>query len=223
MNQYFNTLTQCKLFTGIAPTDIQKVLDCLGAVVKTYDKGNIIFHEGDTTTQFAIVLSGSVQIVNTNYISGTESIVSTITQGRTFGEVFACAEVPLPVSAICSEQCQVLMIDCKRLTSSCHNSCQFHNQLIFNLVKAIASNNLLLQQKIEVTSRRTTRDKLLTYLYSCAKQQHSNSITIPYDRQQLADYLNVDRSGLSAEISKLSKENILSYRKNKFVLRKIAD
>ena len=98
------------------------------------------------------------------------------------------------------------------------NSCDFHNKLIFNLLKVVAAKNLLFNQKMEITSRRTTREKLLAYLNAQAKQHGSNSFTIPYDRQELADYLEVDRSGLSAEISKLRREGVLESQRSQFTL-----
>ena len=137
-----------------------------------------------------------------------------------FGESFACAGLdPLPVSVVTAEECEYMCFDCRRLMTSCTNACSFHNQLIFNLLKVVAAKNLTFHQKIEITSKRTTRDKLLTYLQIQAKAARSSRFTIAYDRQELADYLEVDRSGLSVEISRLRKEGVIDCHKNNFTLK----
>ena len=102
--------------------------------------------------------------------------------------------------------------------NSCSNNCAFHQQLIFNLMKNLAEKAILFHQKVEIAAKRTTREKLMTYLMFQAKKAGSNRFRIPFDRQELADYLEVDRSGLSAEISKLRKEGVLESDKNTFVL-----
>ena len=109
-----------------------------------------------------------------------------------------------------------MLIDRDRIMRTCHKGCGFHSRLIFNLMKDLATKTLMFHQKIEVTSKRTTREKLMTYLMLQAKKAGSNSFTVPFDRQALADYLEVDRSGLSAEISRLRKENIIKSHKNYF-------
>jgi len=109
-------------------------------------------------------------------------------------------------------------MDSARITRSCSNACGFHQQMIFNLMKIMAVKNLCFHQKIEITSKRTTREKLMTYLMIEAKKKRSDTFDIPYDRQELADYLEVDRSGLSAEISKLRREGVLLSEKNRFTL-----
>ena len=119
---------------------------------------------------------------------------------------------------IASENTEVMFIDCDRITRSCTNSCEFHRQIIYNLMRVVARKNLMFHQKIEITSKRTTREKLLAFLMIQAKKHQSRSFEIAYDRQELADYLQVERSGLSAEISKLRKEGIIDNRKNHFVL-----
>ena len=150
---------------------------------------------------------------------GNRSILSEVTAPEMFAEAFACAESKaLPVTVIANEPCEVMLIDCGHILHTCSNNCGFHQQLIFNLMKDLATKNIMFHQKIEITSKRTTREKLLAYLLFRAKEQGADSFEIPFDRQALADYLEVDRSGLSAEISKLKKEGILDSRKNHFEL-----
>ena len=112
----------------------------------------------------------------------------------------------------------ILLLDCHHLLTSCSNSCDFHNTLIRNLLHEIARKNLALNQKIRYMSEKTTRDKLMAYLSDQAKQNHSDTFTIPFNRQALADYLGVERSAMSAEISKLKKDGIIDTQKSTFRL-----
>jgi CRP-like cAMP-binding protein len=142
-----------------------------------------------------------------------------IGKGELFGESHAFSrEGTLPVSITATTDCRILLIDSRRVTTCCSNACEFHNRVIFNLLRLTASKNQLLHQKLQITARRTTREKLLAYLAFQAKQLGSSEFTIPYDRQALADFLEVDRSGLSAEIGKLRREGVLECRKNSFRL-----
>ena len=216
MKKYFDVLRRCRLFESIADGDLMAMLGCIGAKEEQYKKEELIFTEGKTICQLGVVLSGRVQIVRNDYY-GNRSIVATITPGQIFGESFACAEhVPLNVDVIAAEATVVLLADVRRLLHSCSNACDFHNQMIMNLLKIMAGKNLAFHQKIEITSKRTTRDKLMTFLLLEAKKQGSSSFTIPYDRQELADYLEVERSGLSAEISKMCKEGLIESKRSWF-------
>ena len=218
MKEFFEILERCPLFAGIPVEDLDAMLSCIGGHTIGVSKGQSIFQEGEPATHVGMVLSGAVRLVREDYY-GNRSIVAHIGPAELFGETYACAAVTaLPVSVVADTDCKVLLMDCRRITTSCTNACVFHNRMIFNLLRMVATKNLVFDQKIQVTSQRTTREKLMTYLLNQAKLQGSSSITIPYDRQELADYLEVDRSGLSAEISKLRKERVLDSEKNHFVL-----
>ena len=218
MKKYLEILKKCSLFYGIKDNDLLKMLGCLGARIISFDKKYTIIAEGNAAKYIGIMLSGSAQTVRVDYF-GNRSVLSGIEPPQIFGESFACAEVKsVPVSVIASEPCEVMLIDCGHILHTCSNNCGFHQQLIFNLMKDIATKNIMFHQKIEITSKRTTREKLLAYLLFRAKQTGESSFDIPFDRQTLADYLEVDRSGLSAEISKLRREGVLECRKNRFEL-----
>ena len=181
-------------------------------------KGQTLLHEGDSTESIGIVLTGAVQVVREDYY-GNRSIMGHIGPTQLFGESYAFAGTrTLPVSVVCDADGSVMMIDSRRISSCCANVCEFHNRMIENMLRMVATHNLMLHQKIYITSKRSTREKLMTYLLSQAKLSGSNSFSIPFDRQALADYLEVDRSGLSAEISKLRKEGVLESQKNTFTL-----
>lgn len=218
MKKYIHILRKCPLFYHIQDDQIIHLLGCLKAKVETFDKKNTIIAEGSPAKQIGILLSGSAQITQIDYY-GNKSILGNIGPSQLFAEAFACAEVPsVPVDVIANEACEVILIDCSYFLRMCSNNCGFHQQLIFNLMKNLAAKTIMINQKLEITSKRSTREKLMTFLMLQAKKKKSNSFDIPFDRQELADYLEVDRSGLSAEISKLRKEGILNSHKKHFEL-----
>lgn len=220
MEQFYSVIEKCPLFNGISRSDFTGMFGCLGANVIEMRKGQPILMEGDATNRIGVILSGSVQLVREDYY-GSRSVLSHIGPAQIFGEAYAFSEADaLPVSVVPDQDGKVLMLDSRRIASCCSNACEFHNKMIFNLLRMVANKSLMLHQKIEITSKRTTREKLLSYLAYQAKLQNSNSFTIPFDRQALADYLEVDRSGLSVQISQLRKEGILESEKNHFRLLK---
>ena len=220
MQEFLPTLLACPLFDGIQPEELSGMLGCLGGRMMQAQKGQPIFLEGDSTVFVGIVLTGAVYLIREDY-GGSRSIVAHIGPTQLFGESYAFSGAPtLPVSVVAEEDSRILLLDSRRLTTCCANVCRFHNQVIFNLLRLVSTKNLMLHQKILFTSQRTTRGKLLAYLLHQAKLQDSPDFTIPYDRQALADYLEVDRSGLSAEISKLRREGVLECEKNRFRLLK---
>lgn len=217
MKKYLEILKKCPLFCNIEEKNLLRMLSCLGAKVIFFDKKYTVFREGDKIKHIGIVLSGSVQVVQIDFY-GNRSILNNVEPSHVFGEAFACAEADcIPVSFIANEPTEIMLIDCSHILQTCANNCGFHQQLIFNLMKDLALKTVQFHQKIEICSKRTTRDKLLAFL-DIQSKKHGNQFTIPYDRQELADYLQVDRSGLSLEISKLRNEGIIENRKNFFRL-----
>ena len=218
MKEYHDIMERCPLFDGIAMEDLSAMLGCIGGRVLEVRRGQFVLHEGDPATEVGMVLRGAVRLERADYY-GNRSILAHIGPSELFGESYACADVAaLPVCVVADEDSVVLMMDCRRITTTCSSACAFHSRIIFNLLRLVAQKNLMFDQKIQITSKRTTREKLMAYLLNQAKLSGSNSFTIPYDRQELADYLEVDRSGLSAQISKLRQEKILESEKNRFTL-----
>lgn len=218
MKKYFEILRKCSLFHQIGDEDLMPLLSCLKAQVRTYDKKETILAEGEPAKYIGIVLSGSVQGLRVDYY-GNRSIVFHVEPSEVFAEAFACAGVlETPISVIANEPCEVMLIDCHCALHACAKPCGFHQQVIFNLMKDLAIKNILFHQKIEITAKRSTREKLMAYLMFQAKKANSNRFEIPFDRQELADYLGVERSGLSAEISKLQKEGVLKSHRKLFAL-----
>ena len=205
MEEYFDILSQCPLFAGISQEELKSMLGCLDGKIIQTPKGSPVFLEGEPAAFMGVVLSGKVQILRTDFY-GNRSVLTVVSPGGLFGEAFACAGVEtLPVSAMALENAGVLLLDCRRVLTSCPNACPFHKKLVQNLLRGIAQKNLILTQKIRCMSQKTTQEKLMEFLLEQAKQHGRAEFVIPYDRQALADYLGVERSAMSAEISKLKK------------------
>ena len=219
MKKFLPILKKCPLFEHIEEDNLVRMLTCLGAKTIEFDRKYTILSEGSKAKHIGIVLTGSVSVVQNDFY-GNRSILSSIGPSEMFAEAFACAEVDaIPVSVIANETSAVMLIDCSHILHTCSNNCGFHQQLIYNLMKDLAKKTLVYHEKIDITSRRTTKDKLLAYLALQAKKNGRNDFDITFDRQELADYLEVDRSGLSAEISKLKNEGIIDCRKNHFSIQ----
>ena len=218
MKKYLEILKKCPLFFGIEDEKLLTMLNCLSAKVVSFDKKYTVLAEGTPAKYIGIVLTGSAQILQIDYY-GNRSILGNVGPSEVFNEAFACAETKaVPVTVIANEPSEIMLIDCSHILHTCQNNCGFHQQLIFNLMKDLAGKTIMFHQRIEVTSKRTTREKLLAYLFLLAKKADSPEFTIPFDRQELADYLEVDRSGLSAEISKLKNEGIINCNRSRFEL-----
>ena len=218
MEKYFEVLRKCPLFNFIDDESLLRMLICFGARVELFDKKFTVFNEGMSAKHIGVVLSGAVQIIQVDY-HGNRNILSSVNPSGMFAEAFACAEInSLPISVVASTASEIMLIDCSHILHTCENNCGFHQQLIYNLMKALATQNIEFHKRIEITSKRTTRDKLMAYLLACAKEEGKRDFDIPYDRQELADYLEVERSGLSAEIGKMRREGIIDSHKNHFVL-----
>lgn len=218
MKEYFEILSQCPLFDGIEQADLDTMIGCLSGRTLSVTKGNPIFLEGDSARFVGVVLSGTVQIVREDYY-GNRSVMAALQPGELFAEVFSCAGIEtMPVSVIAFTDSQVLLLDCRHIFTTCSSACHFHNLLLKNLLQGMAQKNLALTQKIRYMSQKTTREKLMSYLLDQAKQQGSNKFVIPHNRQSLADYLGVERSAMSAEISKLKRDGQLDTQGSRFCL-----
>ena len=218
MEKYFEILRSCPLFADIEDGHIEKMLGCLGAQVAAFDKKNTVISDGAPARYLGILLSGEVQVTQTDYY-GNRNIIAGIAPSELFCEEFACAAVgSIPVTVVANEPSEIMFIDCSHILHTCSHNCSFHQKMIYNLMRSMAVKNILFHERIEVTSKRSTREKLLAYLHLCAKRSGKNSFEIPFDRQELADYLEVERSGLSAEIGKMKREGIIDCRKNRFTL-----
>lgn len=219
MKKNFDILSQCTLFEGIGQSDLNALMECLNGRTINIPKGNPVFLEGDPARFVGVVLSGTVQVVREDYY-GNRSVMAVLQPGELFAEVFSCAGLEtVPVSVFALTDSEVLLLDCRRVVTSCSNSCHFHSLLMKNLLQEMARKNLALSQKIRYMSRKTTKEKLMAYLLDQAKQQGSTEFVIPHSRQSLADYLGVERSAMSAEIGKLKKSGQIDTHGSWFCLK----
>lgn len=207
---------ESKLFLGIAPDELNAMLGCLRARVDRYKKGNIILDIGTHTDSVALVLEGNVNILQDDYW-GNRNIISVLGPGDVFAEAFAVLpDAVLNISAVAENDCEIMFLSVARILTTCSNSCAFHTRMSRNLFVILAEKNRKLNEKLTHISQRSTREKVLSFLSAQAREHRSDVFTIPMDRQQLADYLSVDRSALSTELSKLKKDGLIDYRKSVF-------
>ncbi|MCL2066949.1 MAG: Crp/Fnr family transcriptional regulator [Treponema sp.] len=210
----------CILFAGIDESDIRALLDCLSARQRRFKKNSFIFDAGDKIESIGIVLSGAVHVLREDFW-GKRKIVARLEGGGLFGEAFACAGTEeIPVSVMAAEDTEVLFVNSGRIIRSCQSACAYHTALIKNLILLLAEKNIALIQKLECITQPTTREKLLTYLSEQAHLAAKNSFSIPFNREELADYLSVERSAMSAELSKMKNDGLILYKKNHFELLK---
>ena len=195
------------------------MLSCLGARIGTFPKGARLLRTGDTVEEVGLVLAGSALVVQED-IWGNRSILSKIGPGQTFAEVFACAPgAVLNVSVEAESAVTVMFLHIKRVLSMCPSACSHHNRIIRNLLSELAEKNLRLNEKLTHMGQRTTRAKLMSYFSAEALRRGVYEFDIPFSRQQLADYLGVERSGLSVELGKMRDEGLLDFHKSHFLLK----
>lgn len=213
-----NILQRTMLFKGMTEPEIRSALSALHAEEREYKKGTTILHAGATTERVGLVLQGSVTIEN-NDIWGNRTILSHIEQGQFFAETYAfLGNEPLLVDVISNENCHILFLRIGSIQKAGKDMTVWTMKLITNLLLISSYKNLLLSGRSFHTSPKTIRGRVMAYLTSVSLQKHSREFDIPFDRQQLADYLNLERSALSKELGKMQKEGILTTRKNHFTI-----
>ena len=211
-------LRNSTLFSGIGEESLEQLCSCLSAKERKYEPGSFIFRAGDSIDYVYYILSGSINIIDEDYW-GNQSIVETMQKDTLFGEAYIFSSIDTYlVSVVAAEKSTILEIPPEKLFETCSKGCMCHSLLVKNTLNIVSEKVVRLTEKVMHIMRRTTRAKLLSYLSVCAQREKSTSIDIPYSRQQLADYLCVDRSALSHELSRLQKQGILRYHKNHFEL-----
>lgn len=215
----YEFLSHTRMFGGTTPEEIRAMLGCLGARRRSYEKGEYIYTMGDCVDSLGLVLSGGVRI-ESNDVWGNTSVMGHVAPGFVFAEVYAAVpDEPLMVNVIATQDTEVLFLNVSRILTSCTHACAHHSKISQNLLNVFAHKNMNLSRRIFYTSPKTIRGKLLSYLSAQAIRRGSNTFTIPFNRQEFADYLGVDRSALSNELSKMQKEGILETHRSKFVLK----
>ena len=218
MKKYIEILKRTQLFSGVSDTEISAMLNCLQAKLLTFQKGDYVFREGERIDNITVLVKGKLLVQHDDFW-GNRNIVNVIRVGEMFGEAYAAPESgSLLNDVIAEEDSAVIFFDVRRILTVCSTACRFHSMVIQNLFFAISEKNRKLVQKIGHMSKRSTRAKLLSYLSEEAKRQNSSHFTIPFTRQQLADFLCVDRSAMSNELCKMRDEGLLQFAKNQFIL-----
>ena len=218
MKEYISVLKTTRMFEGVSESEIALMLSCLDAKLKKYKKGDYIYRQGDSVHHITVLVKGCLHIQLDDYW-GNRSIVNVISEGEMFGEAYAAPESGAVQSdVVAASDSSVIYFDVKRIITTCSSACRFHSAVVRNLFFAISEKNRKLVCKIRHMSRRSTREKLISYLSEEAKQHKSGTFTIPFNRQQLADFLSVDRSAMSNELCKMRDEGLLEFEKNCFKL-----
>ena len=212
-------LSKTALFRGISPDEAKSMMSCLQAYTKSYSRGAVIHRAGEPIHSVGMVLFGSVSIENDD-IWGNKSILDRVAPGQIFAETYACLpDEPLMVNVVAVEPTQVLFLNTEKMFTVCANTCTFHSKLVRNMLSISAQKSLNLSRRIMHTSSKSIRGRLLSYLSFQATKHGSLEFEIPFNRQQLADYLSVDRSAMSNELSKMQRDGLLKVERNRFVLQ----
>jgi CRP-like cAMP-binding protein len=212
LKQIFEVAKDNPLFYNVAYSDFESILTCLSAKSVSYRRDEVVLLYGDAVKAVGLVLSGSVHVVKED-VEGRVTILEEVGVSGVFGVTFACAGVShSPVTVLAAENSQVLKLDYKRLITQCSAACPFHTRLIENMLRLVASKNIQLSQKIEILSKRTTRDKLLCFFD--IHRGASKKFVIPFNREGLAHYLCVDRSAMSNELCKMRDEGLIKFNKS---------
>ena len=218
MKDFSSVLRRATIFSGIDDAEIESMLGCLEAKTEAYKKNEYVLRVGDSPESLGLLLCGGVLIIQEDFW-GNRNIRSRIGQGQVFAESFACVPgAVMDVSVVADEDSIVLWLGVQRILHTCPAACSHHSRMIRNLLSDLAANNLCTNEKLTCISKRTTREKLLSYLSAEAHKHGSSTFSIPFNRQQLADYLSVERSAMSAELSRMQRDGLITADRNEFSL-----
>lgn len=218
MEQYVSILKKTQMFAGVGEDEISEMLSCLDARLYNYKRGEYVLRQGEHLRDVLVLVEGELHIQNDDYW-GNRSILGRISVGDMFGEAYLAPESGgILNDVIAVEDSAVIFFDVKRVLTSCSSACRFHAAVVQNMFFAISEKNRKLVQKLGHMSRRSTREKLISYLSGEAKKNNSSCFSIPFNRQQLADFLSVDRSAMSNELCKMRNAGLLEFDRNTFRL-----
>ncbi len=218
LKEFLPIVRSSQLFSGVSEDELVAMLSCLGAEKKDFSKDDFVLRSGDSTDSIGLVVTGNILIIQED-VWGNRNIISKVGPRQTFAAEFACAPGSLLNVSVCAESnVTVIFFNIKRILNICPSACSHHSRIIRNLLAVLAEKTLLFGEKIVHMGQRTTRAKLMSYFSAEAKRLGKCEFDIPFSRQQLADYLAVERSGLSLELGKMRSEGLLDFRKNHFIL-----
>lgn len=218
MKENLKVLMRTPLFLNVAENDLEAMLQCLGATERKYKKNEVILLAGSTVTSVGIMTEGCAQITRDD-AEGNRAILSELEKSDLFAEAYVAAgTAEIPVTVIATTDCKVVWIPFNKIVGICSSACGFHKILVQNMMQVIAIKNIMMNEKMRILSCKTTKEKLMTYLSDFSVRTGKNRFKIPFSRNELADFLSVDRSAMSRELSRLRDEGYLEYHKNEFKL-----
>lgn len=218
MKQNLKIMMRVSLFRGVSEQDLEAMLACLGAVERKYRKNDVILLAGTKITSIGVMAEGSAQITRDD-AEGNRAILSELVRADLFAEAYVAAgSMEIPVTVIATSDCRIVWIPFNKIVEPCSSACSFHKKLIQNMMRVIAMKNIMMNEKMRILSCKTTKEKLMTYLSDYSERVGKNKFKIPFSRSELADFLSVDRSAMSRELSRLRDDGYLRYHKNEFEL-----
>lgn len=218
MKKYVSILKRTQLFAGVGDDEIISMLSCLNARLSNFKKGEYVLRQGEHLSDIIVLVEGSLHVQKDDYW-GNRSLLSKISVGEMFGEAYVAPESGGVLNdVIAVSDSTIILFDVRRILTTCPTACRFHAMVVKNMFFAISEKNRKLVQKLGHMSKRSTREKLISYLSEEAKRSNSSNFAIPFNRQQLADFLSVDRSAMSNELCKMRDEGLIEFEKNQFKL-----
>lgn len=209
----FETVKECPIFKNFSIDEIIEIFSVISFYEKDYKKNDIILAENTKVEYFGIITNGKIALSNFDYF-GNRNILNVFEKGDSFAEALVSLEIQIPHEVISLIDSSIVWIEYKSLSKSL-----YYQKILNNLLNIISTKNLILNKKLQILSKRTTREKILEYLSNQKKTLSLDSnFEINLNRNEMADYLALDRSNLSRELGKLKKEGIIDFKKNKFKL-----
>ncbi len=211
------------LFEGLTRAEVEELFSCIAPDLRHYERGQAIFRAGEAVTHMGMVLEGAVRVECGN-VWGENTLLVMVEPGKTFGEAYACGTPgkPLLIDIVADKDSQILMFDVEQLMAPCLMGCGRHRRVATNFTRLLALRNTELSRRAFITAPRTIREKVQSYLSFQAAEHASSSFDIPLNREQMAAYLGVDRSALSAELSRMKSEGLIDYHMRHFEILQMA-
>lgn len=215
-------MQQCLLFRGISGGELAQMMGCLAPRTAKYEKGALMASAGDAMNEIGIVVAGAVAVTKETPL-GERIVLNKVGCGGIFGEVAALSDDRrAPATIFAAEDSTVLYLMPEKIWNPCRNVCQWHTRLIGNLVRIISDKALYLNRKIDYLAIKSMRGKLCTYLYEWYEKTGKDDFDIPFNRNELADFLNVSRPSMSRELGRMRDEGILSFAGNRFQILELS-
>lgn len=221
--EHFEVLKSTKIFREASEFECQAMMFCFKTKFKTFNKHDTIIKQGDSMEHIALILKGGANVENVDVL-GNISIIMKLNRGDVYGIESAYADDDFyKDSVIATEKSLVLFLDRHRLITPCQNRCRRHDTVVKNLMQIVAERNIELLNKLTHMSKKSIREKLMSYLYSQYQKEKSTYFEIPFNKTELASYLSVDRSAMSSELNKMKKEGIIDFDKRQYRIIKIEE